>query len=202
MRVRSLPRSERIYSSNVYFLLGDWSRIEDVNTLVDAGADPAVMGFIDDAPTGVGKKKVDLVILTHHHYDHTVMLPAIREAWSPTVAAWSHASEGVNLALTDGQRLHVGDDSLEVIHTPAHTDDSICLYSESNRALFVGDTPVLVHADDHVYSGQFVDALARMAARPIDVIYFGHGEPLTERCNERLERSLAHLRLAALRGAR
>jgi glyoxylase-like metal-dependent hydrolase (beta-lactamase superfamily II) len=202
MRVRSLPRSERIYSSNVYFLLGDWSKIDDVNTLIDAGADPAVMGFIDGAPTGVGKKKVDLVVLTHHHYDHTVMLPAITEAWSPIVAAWSRASEGVTQTLTDGQRLHAGDDTLEVIHTPAHTDDSICLYGEASRALFVGDTPVLIHADDHLYSAEVVDALARMASRPIDVIYFGHGEPLTDRCNERLERSLAHVRRAACRGVR
>jgi hypothetical protein len=35
-----------------------------------------------------------------------------------------------------------------------------------------------------------------MAARPVDVIYFGHGEPLTDRCNERLERSLEHVRRA------
>jgi|WetSurMetagenome_2_1015567.scaffolds.fasta_scaffold38769_2 glyoxylase-like metal-dependent hydrolase (beta-lactamase superfamily II) len=201
MRVRDLPRNDRLYSSNVYLVLGDWSKIDDVNTLVDAGADPAVMGFIDDAPTGVGKKKVDLVILTHHHYDHALMLPAIRAAHAPGVAAWGHAVEGVDLQLTDGQRLHVGDGWLEVIHTPAHTDDSICLYSESNRALFVGDTPVIVRTDDHVYSDAFVDAITRIAARPVDVIYFGHGDPLTEACNERLQESLVHLRRAAA-GAR
>jgi glyoxylase-like metal-dependent hydrolase (beta-lactamase superfamily II) len=202
MRVRSLPRNDRIYSSNVYFLLGDWSRIDDVNTLIDAGADPAVMEFITAAPTGVGKRKVDLVILTHNHYDHTVMLPAIKAAHSPTVAAWGHAADGVDLALADGQRLHVADDWIEVIHTPAHTDDSICLYSESNRALFVGDTPVLVQADDHAYPEEFAEAVARIASRPVDVIYFGHGDALAEACNERLAESVSHLRRAAVRGAR
>jgi glyoxylase-like metal-dependent hydrolase (beta-lactamase superfamily II) len=202
MRVRILPRNDRLYSSNVYLLLGDWSKIDDVNTLIDAGADPAVMGFIDAAPTGVGKRKVDLVILTHHHYDHTVMLPAIRTAHSPTVAAWGHAVDGVDLPLTDGQRLHVGDDWLEVIHTPAHTDDSICLYCESNRSLFVGDTPVLIQTDDHICPPTFVEALERLAARPIDAIYFGHGGPLTEGCNERLAQSVEHLRRAAAAGGR
>lgn len=194
MRVRCLERNERIYSSNVYLLLGDWSKIDDVNTLIDAGADPAVLSFIERSPTGVGKRKVELIVLTHGHYDHTVMLPALREAFSPTVAAWGPATDGVDLGLTDGQRVRAGDGWIEVIHTPAHTDDSICLYSDSLRALFVGDTPVLIQSDDHSYKPEFVESVARMASRPVDVIYFGHGDPLTDRCNDRLERSLAHLR--------
>jgi glyoxylase-like metal-dependent hydrolase (beta-lactamase superfamily II) len=202
MRVRCLERNDRIYTSNVFFLLGDWSRIDDVNTLIDVGANPAVLPFIEGAPTGVGKKKVDLVILTHRHYDHVIMLPAVRQAYSPTVAAWGPATDGVDMSLTDGQRLRVADDVLEVIHTPAHTDDSVCLYSPSKRFLFVGDTPVLVQSDDHSYREEFVAALARIAARPVDAIYFGHGEPLTERCNDRLEQSLQHIRHARAAGAR
>lgn len=66
MRVRCLDRNERVYSSNVYFLLGDWSKIDDVNTLIDVGADPAVTAFLEGAPTGLGKRKVDLVILFGH----------------------------------------------------------------------------------------------------------------------------------------
>jgi glyoxylase-like metal-dependent hydrolase (beta-lactamase superfamily II) len=202
MRVRCLERNDRIYSSNVFLLLGDWSRIDDVNTLVDVGADPAVVPFIEGAPTGVGKKKVDLVVLTHRHYDHVVMLPTIRQAYSPIVAAWGPATDGVDMSLTDGQRLRVADDVLEVIHTPAHTDDSVCFYSPSKRLLFVGDTPVLVQSDDHSYREEFVGALARIAARPVDAIYFGHGEPLTDRCNDRLEQSLMHIRRARASSAR
>jgi glyoxylase-like metal-dependent hydrolase (beta-lactamase superfamily II) len=197
MRVFSLGRNSHLYSSNVYLLLGEWSRIDDVNTLVDAGADPAVMGFIAAAPTGVGKRKVDLVILTHRHYDHTIMLPAITQAFQPAVAAWGAAGDGVDVALRDGELLRVADDTLEVFHTPAHTDDSICLYSESKRALFVGDTPVLINTDDQVYGDRYLAALERMAAKPIETIYFGHGDPLSERCNDRLQRSVGHLRRAA-----
>jgi glyoxylase-like metal-dependent hydrolase (beta-lactamase superfamily II) len=197
-----MERNVRVYSSNVYLLLGGWSGINDVNTLIDVGADPAVLSFIENAPTGVGKKEVDLVILTHRHYDHVIMLPAIKQAYSPTVAAWGPPGDGIDMFLTDGQRLSVADGVLEVIHAPAHTDDSVCFYSESERALFVGDTPVLIQSDDHVYCEEFIAALARMAARPVDAIYFGHGEPLTEKCNERLERSLQHVRRAKDLGAR
>jgi glyoxylase-like metal-dependent hydrolase (beta-lactamase superfamily II) len=202
MRVRCLERNDRIYSSNVYLLLGDWSRLDDVNTLIDVGADPAVLPFIEAAPTGVGKKKVDLVLLTHRHYDHSIMLPAVRQAYAPTVAAWGPVGDGVDVSLSDGQCLHVADDVLEVIHTPAHTDDSVCFYNEATRALFVGDTPVLVQADDHIYSEAFIAALARMAARPVESIHFGHGEPLTTACNDRLETSLQHIRHAKARVGR
>jgi glyoxylase-like metal-dependent hydrolase (beta-lactamase superfamily II) len=197
MRVLTPGRSTTIYSSNVYLLLGGWSGIADVNTLVDVGADPDVLTFIERAPTGVGKRRVDLVLLTHRHYDHVIMLPAIKEAYSPTVAAWGPATNGIDMPLADGQRLHVADSVLEVIHTPAHTDDSVCFYNESDRALFVGDTPVLVQSDDHAYRAEFTAALARMASRPIDTIYFGHGEPLTDRCNDRLLESLRHVRRAS-----
>jgi glyoxylase-like metal-dependent hydrolase (beta-lactamase superfamily II) len=202
MRVFSLERNNRIYSSNVFFLLGDWSKIEDVNTLIDVGADPEVVPFIERAPTGVGKRKVDLVVLTHRHYDHTVMLPVIRETFRPTVAAWGPVGDGVDVALADGQRLRVADDWLEVVHTPAHTDDSICLYSESRRSLFVGDTPVLIQSDDQSYRPEFVEALARLASRPVDAIYFGHGDPLTDGCQERLEVSLGHVRRGMARASR
>ncbi len=193
MRVSRLARSEQIYSSNVYLLLGDWSRIGDVNTLVDAGADPAVLPFVEQAPTGVGKRKVDLVILTHRHYDHALMLPHIKATYGARVLAWGRPDDPIDEAVTDGQRIHAGDDELEVIHTPAHTDDSICLYGIGSGALFVGDTPLLVHSTDGSYQPEFVEALRRIAARPVTTIYFGHGEPLTEGCNQQLDRSLCNV---------
>jgi len=108
------------------------------------------------------------------------------------VAAFG-ASEGIGLALSDGARLRLGDEWVEVIHTPAHTDDSICLYSEETGALFAGDTPLLNLSPDADYGPPFVAALARIVSRPVNVIYFGHGDPLTENCNRQLERSLRAL---------
>jgi glyoxylase-like metal-dependent hydrolase (beta-lactamase superfamily II) len=194
MRVWHLARSEQIYSSNVFLVLGDWSRIEDVNTLVDAGADPRVVPFIEEAPTGIGKRKIDRVVLTHRHYDHVIMVPELKKRYGASVAGWPPADDLVDEVLTDGQKLRMGDEDFEVIHTPAHTEDSICLYGPRSHALFVGDTPVLVHSVDQGYPSEFADALARLASRPVAAIYFGHGDPLTERCNERLEQSAEFVR--------
>lgn len=182
-------------------MLGDWSRIEDVNVLVDAGADPAVVPFVERAPTGVGKRKLDLVVLTHRHYDHVTMLGALKQRFAAPVAAWGPTGDGVDRALDDGEVLRFADEAVEVIHTPGHTDDSICLFARGSGALFVGDTPVIVNSRDGSYEGAYVNALRRLAALPVRTIYFGHGDALTEGCQERLGASLANVeRSVAARG--
>ena len=40
----------------------------------------------------------------------------------------------------DGEKLDLGSRSLEIIATPGHTPDSICLYDAANHLLFTGDT--------------------------------------------------------------
>ena len=42
--------------------------------------------------------------------------------------------------LTDGQMIDLGGRSLQVLHTPGHSADSIMLYDEANKILFTGDT--------------------------------------------------------------
>ena len=87
MKVLSLiDRSEMVptvYTSNVYFVLGSSNAMEDVNTLVYVGMDPLVLDRIDQAATGVGKKRVAQVVLTHNHFDYAGLLPRIRERFKP-----------------------------------------------------------------------------------------------------------------------
>ena len=83
MRIVTLENSGRIYTSQVYLVLGDASRMEDVNTLVDVGQDPAILADLGRAPTGVGKWPVEQVVLTHSHSDHCALLPRICEAFHP-----------------------------------------------------------------------------------------------------------------------
>ena len=85
MRVVTLENSGRMYTSQVYLVLGDASQLEDVNTLVDVGQDPAILASIDKAPTGVGKWPVEQVVLTHSHSDHCALLPQVRAVFHPRV---------------------------------------------------------------------------------------------------------------------
>lgn len=189
MRVLTLETSGQMYTSQVYLVLGDSNRLEDINTLVDVGQDPAVLTSIERAPTGVGKWPVEQVVLTHDHFDHSALLPQIREAFHPKVFAFSPAAEGIDCVVRDGDTIRMGDRVFEVIHAPGHSSDSICLYNDDEGVLFAGDCPLLIGSPEETYEAEFRAALAKLCARNVRRIYFGHGAPMTEGCNERLRES-------------
>jgi glyoxylase-like metal-dependent hydrolase (beta-lactamase superfamily II) len=189
MRIVTLENTGRIYTSQVYLVLGDRSQLEDVNTLVDVGADPAIFAGIERAPTGIGKWAVEQVVLTHSHSDHCALLPEVRAAFHPRVLAFTPSLARVDRRLGDGDTLRMGDRVFEVIHAPGHSSDSICLYNEDEGVLFAGDSPLLITSSEGTYESGFQRTLQRLCARDVQRIYFGHGPPLTERCNERLRES-------------
>ena len=189
MRILMLANSGRIYTSQVYLVLGDASALEDVNTLVDVGQDPAILASLEQAPTGVGKWPVEQVVLTHSHSDHCALLPRVREVFQPKVLAFSPSVDGVDGLLRDGETIRMGDEDFEVIHMPGHSSDSICLYNEAEGVLFAGDSPLLIASRLGTYEAGFVAGLEKLCARDVRRIYFGHGAPLTERCNETLRES-------------
>ena len=186
MRIVTLESSGRMYTSQVYLVLGGASQLDDVNTLVDVGADPAIFASIERAPTGVGKWAVEQVVLTHSHSDHCALLPKVRVAFRPRVLAFSPSLAGVDALLRDGEVIRMGDQMFEVIHAPGHSSDSICLYNEAEGVLFAGDSPLLITSPEGSYEAGFQATLEKLCARDVRRIYFGHGPPLTERCNERL----------------
>jgi hydroxyacylglutathione hydrolase len=44
------------------------------------------------------------------------------------------------LDLAEGSRIRLGDIDLQVLHTPGHTEGSVCLLSQDERVLLTGDT--------------------------------------------------------------
>ena len=193
MKVLNLTADTKIYTSNVHLVLGTWNAIDDVNTLVDVGRDSMVIQKIRGTNTGVGKKKIDQVILTHSHYDHASLLPVIKDSFKPVVYAFSPLP-GVDHLVKHGDRLRMGDCTFEVLHTPGHSNDSICLYCEENHALFVGDSPVVIQTATGSYEKAFVDALRQICSRKVESIYFGHGAPTLTGGQRLLNESLRNVR--------
>ena len=194
MKIINLTEKSNVYTSNVYFVLGSWNALPDINTLVDVGRDPAVIEAIKNASTGVGKKRVEQVILTHSHYDHAGLLPMIRATFKPVVYAFSRYLEEADHLLKDGDVLKLGDRIFEVIHTPGHSTDSICLYCEEDGVLFAGDTPLIIRRPGDTYPEEFAEALARLSQKDIRSIYFGHGQPILHNCNALIRNSLENVR--------
>ncbi len=170
------------------------------------GSHRAVLRFVEEQGLG----GIDWVILTHHHIDHagtafalcqaTGARLAVHEADAPYLRAgrprermtfWGLADQlpsrlasfvvtcagGEPRLLEDGETIA----GLTVVHGPGHTPGSICLYSDSESALFVGDvlnnerglrTPPWTVNHSHQRAMQ---APERLGPLRYERAYFGHG---------------------------
>ena len=85
----------------------------------------------------------------------------------------------------EGDILDVGGRKLEILETPGHAPDSICLIDRQNRILFTGDTFYLAPLYAHVDGSDFED-FARSAARlaglagEIDIAITSHNVPIVD----------------------
>lgn len=97
------------------------------------------------------------VLLTHSHFDHILGIPGLRRTW-PDLPVYCHPADinptdtvrifgttfpsvtsfGNVLPYVEGDRVSVGDLSVEVISTPGHTPGSVTL--RCGDVLFTGDT--------------------------------------------------------------
>jgi glyoxylase-like metal-dependent hydrolase (beta-lactamase superfamily II) len=188
-----LKKNPNQYSCNVYFVRGNWNAISDVNTLIDVGVDSFILSEIETLSTGVGKKRVEQVILTHEHFDHTSGLKHIIKAYNPPVIAFSHI-DGVTSQAKDGMEVKIGDREALIIHTPGHSNDSICIYCEAEHTLFSGDTPLFIKSSGGTYSAQFLEIVERLSKLKIKNIYSGHDEPILGNADHIINESLKNIR--------
>jgi glyoxylase-like metal-dependent hydrolase (beta-lactamase superfamily II) len=196
MKVELLHNHET-YSCNAYLVRGDWNAISDVNTLIDVGADDYVLSRLPFISTGVGKKPVEMVILTHNHFDHAGGLRRVIEKYNPEVCAFSK-SEGVTRLLDDGEYLKIGDRAFEVIPVTAHSNDSICLYSSDDKTLFSGDTPLNIKSPGGTYPLSFINSLERLVSLDIEIIYSGHDDPVTHGAKAMIANTLLNVKKSSL----
>lgn len=105
-------------STNCYFLYNDSEMI-----IVDPGGDAEK---IIQTAKEIGVP-VSFIVNTHSHYDHT--------AANTKVGRETKAS--ILDDLGERKKLDIGEDSLEIIHTPGHTKDSFCLLGDG--FLIAGD---------------------------------------------------------------
>jgi glyoxylase-like metal-dependent hydrolase (beta-lactamase superfamily II) len=147
------------------------------------------------------RDRIEEIVLTHCHYDHTAHLTEIRAMTGGRISI--HRLDGPNLGndllssamlfgekaapVTPDRLLDEGDrvGELTVIHTPGHTPGSICLFHEGEEVLVSGDT-VFTHGSFGRYDlpggslPALRDSLRKLSGYAVRGVYPGHGEPIRE----------------------
>lgn len=88
----------------------------------------------------------------------------------------------ISRSLRDGDRIDLGGLSLEVIHTPGHTPDALCLLDRKNRLLFTGDTfypgPLYLYSPETNFE-QYAHSVDRLfdLRDQVDSLLTAHNEP-------------------------
>jgi glyoxylase-like metal-dependent hydrolase (beta-lactamase superfamily II) len=104
--------------------------------------------------------QVKQIVITHAHIDHVGGAMKLRTATGAPIllnqndyallkmldvqAAWIGVPPPGNIeidrSVTTGEAVAAGSHTAQILHTPGHTEGSICLYFESEKKLIAGDT--------------------------------------------------------------
>ena len=129
------------------------------------------------------------VLETHGHWDHIQAVPAMREAGYEVAVTALDAPRlkdvGYDVFLDDKEVVEVGRVRLDAIHTPGHTEGSICFKVAGSPIVFSGDTLFPGGPGNATFEGgdfatiiQSIDS--KLFTLPPDTIVLpGHGEDTT-----------------------
>jgi len=184
-------RSVETFSSNVYVVLGDYL------TIVDPGND--YTAFMDLFKLQFKPADIKKVVLTHGHPDHAMgalellRYPSVIEGGGFELilheAAPPQLSEVVQqfgsrvTKVRGGEVLELSGVEWEVIYTPGHTIDGICLYHAPTKTVLTGDMvlPQAMAEPDKSAGGRldhYLFGLKALLKRDMATILPGHGLPV------------------------
>jgi glyoxylase-like metal-dependent hydrolase (beta-lactamase superfamily II) len=104
--------------------------------VVDPG--PSVLAHLDAVADAAGE--VGVVLLTHHHADHSEAAREFAERMGCGVRALDPAYRLGSEGLGDGDVVAVDGLEVRVVATPGHTADSLSFLLPAERAVLTGDT--------------------------------------------------------------
>jgi glyoxylase-like metal-dependent hydrolase (beta-lactamase superfamily II) len=160
----------------------------------------------------VDSERVEAILVTHTHRDHSVGVNKLRAATGARVIGAApftprgDRSAGLDSAhdrdyspdaiLADGERWQGPGYTIEAVATPGHCSNHLCFALLDEGALFSGDhvmawsTSVVAPPDGSMRA--YMDSLDKLRARPETIYWPGHGGPVVE--PQRYVRALIHHR--------
>ena len=123
--------------------------------------------------------RLDAILNTHHHWDHTGGNDALLKQF-PQARVYGHASDqgripGQTDFLEDGDVIEIGNHKARILHIPGHTTGAIAYHFRDD--VFTGDT-LFIAGCGRLFEGTpdtMHQSLQRLAALPDDTrVWVGH----------------------------
>lgn len=183
-------------SAHSYFIKGTTK-----NVLIDSCLPNGVESVVSRLATiGITPNDLDFILLTHEHIDHAGGVPqlsrnaivgahrlaanklTLRDEFVLMSGAFGGLNDApfhIDLLLTAGFIVDLGNYELHVIHTPGHCSGAVCFYEPNHQLLFSGD---VIMANGIVggvlQSGNisdYIHSLKHLATFRINKLFPGHG---------------------------
>ena len=153
--------------------------LKDSETGATAIVDPADAKPIIAAIEAEGGR-LDMILLTHHHADHTAGVDEVRAHFGCKVvgaAADAHRLPKLDVAVKEGDTVSLGNARGQVIDTPGHTRGQINFFFPEGPVLLSGDTLFSLGCGRLIEgtAGEMFESLRKLAALPGDTkVCCGH----------------------------
>ena len=153
--------------------------IQDTETNIIAVIDPSEFEPINNF---IKKKfkKIDYILNTHHHFDHTGGNLDLKKKYNSKVIGYKKDEKripGIDIKSSDNENFKLGNVNFKIFFIPGHTNGHICFYSKNEKVIFTGDTLFSLGCG-RVFEGTHLEMLKSLnliKKLPADTkIYCGH----------------------------
>ena len=129
---------------------------------------------------GIDFRRIDKVILSHHHFDHIGGNIELKEKYDSIVVGYKYDAERIpeiNVLVEDNQIWKEDNFEAKIIHIPGHTTGHIAFYFFNEKIIFTGDTLFSLGCGK-IFEGTYkemFESLSKIKNLPEDTkIYCGH----------------------------
>lgn len=140
MHIESIPMWTGKGNNYAYLISDEPSK----DAMIVDPANPPEVSPVLKSQIDAGKINLKAVINTHHHWDHAGGNDEILSTFGKSLPViGGKDSQLVTKIPAHGEKFKIGERiTVTALHTPCHTQDSVCFYAEDGdqRAVFTGDT--------------------------------------------------------------
>jgi hydroxyacylglutathione hydrolase len=160
-------------ADNYAFLLHDADKNQ--TALVDAPEAAPIENALEERGWGL-----DMILITHHHYDHVDGVAALKEKFAPQIvgaAADAGRLPDLDIAVDESTDLEFAGHKVHVFDVSGHTVGHIAFYIPNGQAVFTADS-LMALGCGRLFEGtpeQMWTSLSKLAALPPEtMVYSGH----------------------------